>query len=204
MGKSMSGQLSMFDPTTCEGSHNAISSPESADGVMPCAWPDGPTMPPSGPARVPASRFRARREVATDGYRTTGICGPHGTGLSLQTRLERCLANRLPLQTIGLQASAMTWKPWITTSERRFSRLSLSAATMRAIGCTLWATPTATANQSAPSMQKHPGCRGLVVTPDAWRLRMGYPREWLSVGLATPLSRPLRRNSSRHTSNAAE
>lgn len=79
----------------------------------------------------------------------------------------------------GSMASAMTWRYWTTKSGRRFCHLSLSAKTMRALGCTLSATPTAKANQACPSMRKWIGCRSITeVSPEAWRRRMGYPIGW--------------------------
>lgn len=48
------------------------------------------------------------------------------------------------------------------------------------------ATPTATANQSAPSMRKHAGCRNFVkvfgsVTPEAYEYLMGWPLGWTDL-----------------------
>lgn len=42
------------------------------------------------------------------------------------------------------------------------------------------ATPTATANQAAPSMQKHPGCRawGGRIDPESFEWAMGMPTGW--------------------------
>ena len=50
------------------------------------------------------------------------------------------------------------------------------------------ATPTATANQSAPSMMKHPGCRNFVevfgeVSPSAYEYLMGWPLGWTDLRL---------------------
>jgi hypothetical protein len=48
------------------------------------------------------------------------------------------------------------------------------------------ATPTATANQSAPSMMKHPGCRNFVtvfgnMNPTAYEWLMGWPVGWTDL-----------------------
>jgi hypothetical protein len=49
------------------------------------------------------------------------------------------------------------------------------------------ATPTATANHAAPSMQKWPGCRRLValsggsITPELWEWLMGLPVGWTDL-----------------------
>lgn len=51
--------------------------------------------------------------------------------------------------------------------------------------CGWLATPTRTANQTSPSMQKHPGCRNYVkafgagpIDPSAWEWLMGFPIGW--------------------------
>lgn len=45
------------------------------------------------------------------------------------------------------------------------------------------ATPTATANQAAPSMQKHPGCRAWNgrVDPESFEWAMGWPIGWTAL-----------------------
>lgn len=181
-------------------SPNVTSSLASESGVMRSDSQDGLTTDPCGPEAAPANHSQVQQEVGTFDKRMKDTCGPIGDDSSLNARLERSLVNRLPLRAIGSMASAMTWKHWITPSGRRFCRLSLSVSIMRALGFTLWATPTVTANQAAPSMAKHPGCRGIIVTPEAWAARMGIPAEWLNCApSATPLFRKLRPNSSKPT-----
>jgi hypothetical protein len=52
------------------------------------------------------------------------------------------------------------------------------------------ATPTATANQLAPSMQKHPGCRLIAdLKPETLERRMGFPPGWTDIG-SDPLEMP--------------
>lgn len=63
------------------------------------------------------------------------------------------------------------------------SRLPEWARHISAIGCSFLATPTATANQTASSMMKHPGCRALkmlfgTVYPEAYEWMMGFPKGW--------------------------
>jgi hypothetical protein len=170
-------------PTISAATSNAISSPASADGPTPSVSPGGPTTDLFGQVRVPVRLSQARLEAATS--RQTD--GPIGSPSSLQVALEQSLASRLPIRGLGSIASAMTWVHWITKSGRRFFRLSVSEKTMRARGFTLWATPTATANQACASMAKWPGCNGIEVTHEAWCRRMGYPPEWLSLApSATP------------------
>lgn len=175
--RSMSGQLSMFDLLTLAASPNAISSQASADGRSPYVSQGGPTIAPSGPAPARAKPYPAQPEDRTP----PPTSGRHGFRSSRQAALEKSLANRFPIKSIGSIASAMTWKPWATKSGRLFCRLSASVKTMRDLGFILLATPTATANQSCASMQKWPGCRGVEVTPEAWCRRMGYPLAWLSL-----------------------
>jgi len=171
---------------------NAISSPASGDGLSPCGSPAGLTTDLFGQVRVPVRLSRARLEAET----SQPTCGPRGSPSSLQTALEGSLASRLPTKELGSIASAMTWTHWVTKSGRRFFRLSLSERTIRALGFTLWATPTATANQACASMAKWPGCNGIEVTPESWCRRMGYPAEWLSLApSATPSSLKSRQNS---------
>lgn len=168
----------MSRPMTFDLFANAIFSPALADGVLRSGSRDGPMTVLSGPEAARANSAAAQREEET----TQMTFGLNFAESSLQSALESCLASRLPVPSIGLTASAMTWRPWITKSGRQFCRLSVSVQTMRALGFTLYATPTATANQACPSMQKHPGCRGLEVSPSRNLERMGYPPDWLSCG----------------------
>src|SRR5215208_247065 len=63
----------------------------------------------------------------------------------------------------------LTWKPVGTRSRRRLKfRLVPSDTITGAHASGLSATPTATANQDCPSMQKWPGCRGAIVDPGEW------------------------------------
>jgi hypothetical protein len=172
----MSDRLPMSVQMTLLATDSATSSPASGSGATPCAGLDGPTTGKHGRAPAPAKRIPAPPGAVT--LSLTG--GLYGSPSSLQDGLERCLASRLPLPVVGLLASAMTWKPWDMPSGRPISRLSVSARTIYALGFTLRATPTATANQACPSMQKHPGCRGLEVSPEEFCRRMGLPPEWLS------------------------
>ena len=178
----MSGRSPKYRQMTFEDLLNVISSPELAAGRTPSGSPAGPTTGPCGPAPAPANLSAPRPGDAAVGPRVISTSGLHGGPLSLNAHLALSLANRLPTPEIGLMASAMTWNHWATKSGRQFFRLAVSVSIMSDIGCTLSATPTATANQSAPSMQKHPGCRLLEVSPKTWRERMGYPAAWGSCG----------------------
>ena len=178
---------------------NAISSPGSVDGPMLSGLPDGQTIVPSGQGLVPVSRFHPPLEVAAAASKATSISGQSGASLLLQRALATSLANRLPKPPlIGIPSSAMTWRELAMPSGRLTCRLAVSAKIMRAHGFILLATPTATANQSCPSMMKWPGCNGVEVSPEAWCKRMGYPIEWLHCAPSeTQLFRKSRPNSSK-------
>lgn len=179
----MIGQSNLFGPTTCEASSSATFSPASEDGATRSDSLAGPMTASAGRFRVPANDSRARLEAE----RLRLIGGPSSGASLLQRALMCSLANKLPLPEFGSMRSALTWKPWVTKSGRLFCRLSLSVQTMRALGFTLLATPTETANQACPSMRKWPGCRDINVSAETWGERMGYPASWLRVlDLAMP------------------
>lgn len=191
MAKSMSGASRMCNQATLWDSLNATSSPGLAGGVTPYGSPDGRTIVQSGRFRAPVRSSRARLEAA----RLRLICGPNSGASSLQHALACSLANRWQQRDPGSIDCALTWKPWRTTSGRLFCRLALSVSTMRALGCSLSATPTSTANQACPSMTKWIGCRGVEVTPEAFCWRMGFPTAWLNLPrLETPSCQGSRRN----------
>lgn len=81
----------------------------------------------------------------------------------------------------GSTRSRMIWKPWITKCGRLGFQLVRAGLTTygRAVGWS--ATPTAKANQTAPSMQKWPGCRNVDLTPEVLEERMSFPRGWTDV-----------------------
>jgi len=128
----------------------------------------------SCPCQLHAARRAGATSLRISGLRFDGLFPPVG--------LVSYLASRLPRRGLGSMASAMTWKEWATPSGRLFCRLAVSGSIMLASGFTLRARPTAKANQAAPSMRKWRGCRGLIVTPETWCRRMGYPIAWLSCG----------------------
>ena len=171
---SMSEASSMSSPPISPATTSATSSPASAAGLSPCGSPGGPLTDLFGQVLVPVRLSLARQEVE----RPRRISGPHGHRSSLQNDLERSLVSKLPNKELGSIASAMTWVHWVTKSGRRFCRLSLSVQTMRGLGFTLSATPTAAANQACRSMRKWPGCADIEITPEAWRRRMGFPPAW--------------------------
>ena len=83
----MSQQLTFWDIPS------VISSPESGSGAMPCAAPDGPIPALSGQAPAPASL--SARQAAERGLLTSGICGPHSSGLSASATLSWFFGGRV-------------------------------------------------------------------------------------------------------------
>jgi len=139
--RSIPGQLSMFDPPTCADSPNAISSPASADGPMPCGSPDGPTTGPSGPdhARVSRSRSRGSAKAPT----TSATSGQSFDASSPSATLQRCLASRLQAVMAGAGSPlyALTWKDWDMPSGPPICALRGSARRISDSGSTGWPTP---------------------------------------------------------------
>lgn len=176
---------------------NIISSPVSADGRSPFASPGGPTTRRSGQGLAPANRSRAPRAGGVSAPIANGTFGQYGASSLLQGALASSLASRLPKLQIGMPQRAMTWRQMVMPSGRLTCRLSASVAIIRASGFIIRATPTAKANQSAPSMAKWPGCKGIEVSPQAWCERMGYPLAWLQcAGSETQSTRKSPRRSS--------
>jgi hypothetical protein len=77
----------------------------------------------------------------------------------------------------------LIWRGSDTRSRRRLKFRLVPSDTItggRASG--FLATPTATANQGAPSMMKHPGCRDIIMDPEVLEERMGFPKGWTDLG----------------------
>lgn len=133
----------MFDPTTCEASHSATSSPASADGATPCDLPDGLTRGPSGqgPVRVNLSARQARERDLL----TSGIYGLSGTTSSKSAALQSSLASRLRQRFAsgGSTLFKLTWKDSATPSGRPVCLLRASAHRTSGSGCGSWPTPNA-------------------------------------------------------------
>jgi len=117
----------MFDLLILESMTNAISSPASADGLKPCALPDGRTAPPSGQDHVPASRSVAQEQAK--GLQTKDTCGLSSSDSSKPVSLQSFLANRLPqkLESRGSTLYKLTWKAKATPSGWRYFQLAASA-----------------------------------------------------------------------------
>ena len=139
----MSCQLTFWDTAS------AISSPELASGPTPSVSLAGPMIARSGPDHAHAS-LSARR-AKEKGLLTSGIFGPHSTGLSASASLSQSLASRLRAKTAsdGLTLYRLTWRPWATPAGRSLSLLRASALRTSGNGFTGWPTPKATDEQMA-------------------------------------------------------
>lgn len=83
----------MYDRATSRGSHNVISSQESAYGAMPCERQDGMTAAPSGQA--PALANPSAWQVRNLGLMTSGTCGRTSSGSSSSATLQSSSESRL-------------------------------------------------------------------------------------------------------------
>ena len=126
---------------------NAISSPESADGLSPCDGQDSKTPEESGPVPVPVSRFRAlAKDRATP---MSGTCGPLFTASSPSAVLQRSLESKLRarMDVNGSPEFALTWKTWDMPAGEPICALRASERRTGGKGCIgeqgVWPTPTA-------------------------------------------------------------
>ncbi len=118
---------------------------------------------------------KAREMTATSGRRCLELFKKRdAVGLSVKMLLE----------STAWRSSKwfLTWKPAATRLHRRLKFRLVPSDTIiggRASGFSH--TPTAAANHMAPSMQKHPSCRGIIVTPEIWESAMGFPIGWTDL-----------------------
>lgn len=134
----------MSHQKTLKGTHNAIFSPESGDGVEHCNSQDGEQTDLFGQEARPASRSQlqgSRKEQMTN-----DTCGPSGSILSESADLQSYLESRLAplLDTDGLIPCKKTWKQKTTPAQRRYCQLQVSALCTKGTGSGSWPTPSAT------------------------------------------------------------
>jgi hypothetical protein len=138
---SMNGVLLMSDPTNWLDLPSATSSPESAAGVTPSDWLDGPTINQSGQdhalANLSALQAKAQEQQTHD---TSGL---NSTGSSASAALQQSLENRLRagLAGIGSPLFALTWKHWDMQSGPPICALRASGRRTSDSGSTSWPTP---------------------------------------------------------------
>lgn len=142
----MSEALKTLSPETWTVINSVISLPESVDGLLPYALPDGRTISPSGLALALASL--SARQVKELGLTISGISGLHSFTSSASAALASSLASRLQVR-MGLHGSTLyklTWKVRVTPMQRSIYALRGSALPISDNGCTGWPTPTSPTN----------------------------------------------------------
>jgi hypothetical protein len=99
----MKGVLLMSDPTNWLDLPSATSSPESAAGVTPSDWLDGPTTGPSGQDHALANL--SALQAKAQGLLTSGTCGPPGSGSSTPSdRASSSVSKSPPVLSSDLRA----------------------------------------------------------------------------------------------------
>jgi hypothetical protein len=113
---------------------------------------------PASPSPTPASS-EATKILATSGRRCAAL-------LAKSDPLGSLLKTLLVTSRWGSTRCSLTWKPMATPGGRLLFRLVQKTPPTSDSESGSWlATATATANQLAPSMQKHKGCRAMWPTP---------------------------------------
>jgi len=138
----MNDQSKTSYPANFEATSNAISSPASESGPMPCAKPDGPMTEKSGLEVAPANL--SARQAKEKGLLTSGTYGPRFITSSGSVRLETSLVNRLRQKTalLGSRLFQLTWKQRDTPLGVSISALRASALRTSGKDCIGWQTPT--------------------------------------------------------------
>jgi len=136
---SMSGQLSMFEPTNSPDIPKSTSLPASEAGLLPSAEPDGATTIPFGPALAPASRspLPAGAKAST----TTVTSGPSSEPSSPSDALQQSLESRLRALLTGSDLCEVIWKPWNTPWGQCLSRPRARVRTTSGTDFGSWLTP---------------------------------------------------------------
>lgn len=187
----------MCSQTTCTDTCSAISLPESADGLSPSSSQDGPLTDRCGQGAALVSRLARQVADAEVAQVQTSTFGPIGSASSGLDALLPSLANRLPMPLIGSLRCGVIWKEVPMPSGLPISRLARSGLTTYGREFGFLHTPTCAQNMSAPSMQKHKCCRGVIVSAAEFCRRMGYPADWLSAAPAEASATPSSRKSLR-------
>lgn len=131
----------MYTPTTCADTPNATSSPASAAGRSPSAWPVGTTLALFGPDHAPASRSAA--PASNSEPQTRDTCGPNSSVSSRSAALQQFLASRLraALDVNGSPEYLLTWKAWAMPQRGPICALRGRARPISDSGSTGWPTP---------------------------------------------------------------
>lgn len=152
-----------FAPRTFSASHNATSSPGSADGALRRGLRGGPTTGLSGPARALANLSPRQAESAD--LLTSGTYGRIGSTSSESAALARSLESKLRQATASLGSTLYktTWKRRATPSRRSISAARSSALRISGKGstsapmiegrpCSGWITATTRDHKDSPGM----------------------------------------------------
>lgn len=142
---------------TLQDSRNAISSPGSADGRLPCVAQDGQTAARHGQHHALASL--SARQAKDLGLLTSGTYGPPHIGLSASVALSWSLASNLAALTrmTGSTLYKLTWKPWVMPSGRLRFRLRASARRTKETVLIGWPTPIASNGRGAGNFNRQGG-----------------------------------------------
>jgi len=151
----MSEASRTLSPETWTVINSVISLPESADGLLPYALPDGRTISPSGLAHALASL--SARQVKELGLQTSGIFGRRGSISSASETLQSSLESRLRARIVGSTLCTVTWKQWVTPWGQCRSRPRASVRTISGIDTGLWRTPNAHVIDAKSSVVKLDG-----------------------------------------------
>lgn len=132
---------------TSVDTHNAISSPELADGALPFESQNGMTLDLFGQVVAPASHSAAQESKKATAMSAT--YGRIGQGSSASADLQRYLESRLreQLPSAGGMMWPQIWKRKATPALRRYCQLAVSASPTSGTDCGLWPTPTVNAQQ---------------------------------------------------------
>ena len=142
----------MYDRATSRGSHNVISSQESACGHTLCDKQGGQTTNQHGAGLLPANlSARQAREL---GLLTSATSGQPSTISSSSANLQSSLENKLRAKTqkLGSTLYKLTWKPWVTALGQSRSRLRASVLHTSGTDFTGWVTPSARDWKDSPGM----------------------------------------------------
>lgn len=157
--------------------HNATSSPESADGHLPYVSPDGLTLNLFGPAPAPASRsVSPEKDLATP---TNGTSGPPSAISLRSAALTASLASRLQarLEKVGSMEYRQTWKKMATPAGVPYWAHTASAHRTKDSDCFGWLTPQATQgpNMSENRGEDYGGRRARVTPQSVEAILVGWP-----------------------------
>ncbi len=160
----------MFDRATLTDTHSATSSLAWASGLTPFGSQDGQTTDLFG--AVPVRANLSPKQAKALGLMTSGTCGRTSTTSSASAALQSSLESKLRAKMLPLGSTlyALTWKPWVTPSER--SRFRLRASVRRTSGTVSTGWPTPLVN-NARGPQKGPGreggmCLGMAAHMSGW------------------------------------